>query len=378
MARWDDERMMRREPSAKSASVGVTRTRLAVEEELGWLFREQPTEDFGIDAHMEVVDGEIVKGKLLALQIKSGRSFFQEKGPDGWWFRPHDDHVRYWTNHSLPVVLVMYRPETGQCYWQLINDRTLVETSTGGWKVLVPERQVLNEGARGPLRVAAGDCRDVAGAQARRSTGVSGGGEGNWYRLRMPENVRTQVISTIYRTADEVGWDRLAAHDRTKLLTEWVDDPVVGGVLSPYFPDYGIRVWLKDAPLKEYSRAKEGLGPYARYVTKRYQTPDEIVLAVCGNGWSVESGTLDFGPRRCSATNGRVRRHVFWGEVSEFKNLLYAALDAAREDFLNPIVVLLHRENQSVEHDDDRRAAIAGRAGAELKYLARAETSISE
>ena len=378
MARWDDERMMRRKPSARSASLGVTRTRLAVEEELGWLFREQPTEDFGIDAHIEVVDGEIVKGKLLALQIKSGKSFFQEQGSDGWWFRPDDDHVRYWTNHSLPVVLVMYHPETEQCHWQLINGRTLVETTTGGWKVLVPERQTLNESARGPLRVAAGGYRDVAGAQVRRSTGVSGEGEGGWYRLRMPENVRTQVISAIYRRADDVGWDRLAARDKTKLLEEWVDDPAVGGVLSPYFPAYGIRVWLKDAPLKEYSSAKEGIGPYAQYVTMRYQTPDEIVLATCGAGWSVEPGTVEFKPWRCSATNGNVRRHVLWGEVSAFKHLLYAALDTAREDSLKPIVVLLHRENQSVAHDHGRRADIASRAQIKLTYLVRTETSNSE
>jgi hypothetical protein len=371
--------MMLQKPSAKWGSRGVARTRLAVEEELGWLFREQFAEDFGIDAHMEVVDGEIVTGKLLALQIKSGKSFFQEQGPDGWWFRPTDDHVRYWTNHSLPVVLVMYHPETGQCHWQLINGSTLVETSTGGSKVLVPERQVLNGSAREPLRAVAHGRRDVASSQeSRRSTGVSDGGAGSWYRQRMPEDVRTQVVSTVYRRADEVGWDRLPPHDRTKLLAAWVDDPAVGGVLAPYFPDYGIRVWLKDSTLKEYPRAKEGFGPYARYVTTRYQTPDEIVLAVCGDGWSVEPGTVNVRPSRCSATNGSGRRHIFWGEVSGFKELLYAALGMAGEDSLQPIVVLLHRENQSVIHGHGRRADMAGRAQIELRYLARAETPVSE
>jgi hypothetical protein len=32
------------------------------------LFREQSTEDYGIDAHNEVDDGEDVSGRLLALQ----------------------------------------------------------------------------------------------------------------------------------------------------------------------------------------------------------------------------------------------------------------------------------------------------------------------
>ncbi|MBB1158145.1 DUF4365 domain-containing protein [Amycolatopsis dendrobii] len=64
--------MTRRKPSSRTASLGPAQTRLAVVSELGWLFREQPTEDYGVDAQIEVVDGETVRGKLLALQIKSG------------------------------------------------------------------------------------------------------------------------------------------------------------------------------------------------------------------------------------------------------------------------------------------------------------------
>lgn len=100
---------MKRPASAKTASIGVTRTKLAVEEELGWLFREQPTEDYGIDAHTEIVEDELVLGRLLGLQIKSGQSWFDEPDPSGWWFRPKPEHVSYWTSHSLPVVVVPLR-----------------------------------------------------------------------------------------------------------------------------------------------------------------------------------------------------------------------------------------------------------------------------
>ncbi|CNE48023.1 Uncharacterised protein [Mycobacterium tuberculosis] len=146
---------MRRNPSAKIASEGVTHTQQAIEDELGWLFRNQPTEDYGIDAQAEVVDGEAVRGRLLALQIKSGMSWFKEAGPGGWWFRPDQAHVQYWTNHSLPVVVVLYHPETKRCHWQLVNRETLVRTSTGGWKLMVPESQLLDASAREPLREAA-------------------------------------------------------------------------------------------------------------------------------------------------------------------------------------------------------------------------------
>lgn len=147
--------MPTRKRSAKVASVGVTRTQLYVEEKLDWLFREQPTEDYGIDAHVEVVDGEDVLGRLLALQIKSGESWFTEPAHGGWWYRPDEDHVTYWTNHSLPVVVVLYNPVSKLCHWQIVTAKTLERSKTGGWKLLVPTAHVLNADAATAWRDAA-------------------------------------------------------------------------------------------------------------------------------------------------------------------------------------------------------------------------------
>lgn len=132
----------------------MTHARLAVQSELGWLFREQD-EDYGIDAQVEVVDGETVRGKLLALQIKGGRSLFREPGPGGWWFRPKAAHVQYWTNHSLPVAVILYDPDTNRCHWQLVNSHTLKATPGGGSRLLVPKAQVLDKNAREALCKAA-------------------------------------------------------------------------------------------------------------------------------------------------------------------------------------------------------------------------------
>jgi hypothetical protein len=147
-----------RKPSAKVASVGVTRTQLYVEEQLEWLFREQPTEDYGIDAHVEIVDGENVRGRLLALQIKSGASWFHEPADGGWWYRPDEDHVTYWLHHSLPVVVVLYDPIDKACHWQLVNATTLEQSKNGGWKLFVPEANLLDAQAAEAWRsAAAGD-----------------------------------------------------------------------------------------------------------------------------------------------------------------------------------------------------------------------------
>jgi hypothetical protein len=122
-----------------AASLGVTHTKLAIEK-LGWLFREQPTEDYGIDAQVELVENGNVEGRLIALQIKSGNSWFSKPAPDGWWYYPDTAHVSYWTNNSLPVIVVLVDPDAERCYWQIIRSSTLLKTSGGNWKVLVLSR----------------------------------------------------------------------------------------------------------------------------------------------------------------------------------------------------------------------------------------------
>lgn len=54
----------------------------AVEEALrkmGWLFRDQPISDFGIDAHAEPTSDDVPTGQLIALQIKSGAAYFRKR-----------------------------------------------------------------------------------------------------------------------------------------------------------------------------------------------------------------------------------------------------------------------------------------------------------
>jgi|SRR5450755_1209115 len=104
----------------------------------GWLFREQPTHDYGIDAHVEIVSDERPTGKLIALQIKAGPSFFAEESRDAFIFRTDDKHIAYWVGHSMPVVIILYNPETKQAFWQHVA-RDTVETTGKGWKLLVPK-----------------------------------------------------------------------------------------------------------------------------------------------------------------------------------------------------------------------------------------------
>lgn len=125
---------------------GVSWIEHLVSAELGWFFRPQDVADFGIDAHLEIVEEGSGKptGRLLGVQIKSGSSYFEKVTEDGWWFPCSSEHVAYWLGHSLPVVVMLYEPTAKRVYWQHVSNQTVVSTGKGS-KIHVPRRNELSE-----------------------------------------------------------------------------------------------------------------------------------------------------------------------------------------------------------------------------------------
>jgi hypothetical protein len=149
-----------------------------VTSELGWIFREQPTVDVGIDAHLEVVDSaaSTATGQLLGVQIKSGLSYFRSATHGGWWFTCNAAHASYWLGHSLPVLVMLYNPKTRKVYWQHVSNHTAVSTGKA-WKVLVPEDQELNAQSMADLRPLARTASQVSALGSLLTWGVTGNEE---------------------------------------------------------------------------------------------------------------------------------------------------------------------------------------------------------
>ena len=115
-----------------------------------WMFREQPIDDIGIDAHMEITETTGEPKQLIALQIKSGASWFGEKKDDCVIFRSiNERQYNYWTMNSLPCIVVLYNPDDDICIWQKLTAETIERTNDGkgkGFFVRVPLNQIfLNE-----------------------------------------------------------------------------------------------------------------------------------------------------------------------------------------------------------------------------------------
>lgn len=116
---------------------GIFAVGQVITKELKWIFREALKPDIGVDAYIEACEFKVPTGKTLALQIKSGKSYFLETNSEGVFYRGDIKHLEYWKNHSIPVLLVLHNPKDSQCYWQVL-DNQYIFTNKKTWKIFLP------------------------------------------------------------------------------------------------------------------------------------------------------------------------------------------------------------------------------------------------
>ncbi len=140
--------------------IGVYSVAKIFTEELKWIFREQPINDFGIDGFVEITSNcfklkdLVPTGKLLGVQIKSGKSFFKEGKAFSYVFRGSKRHLQYWLNYSIAVILVIYDKETNLAYWQEVNKSTITTTEKS-FKINIPKCNLLKNESGEQLKMIA-------------------------------------------------------------------------------------------------------------------------------------------------------------------------------------------------------------------------------
>lgn len=123
--------------------LGVNETEKIVIQNLGWIFREQPIVDVGLDAIIEQVENGAPTGRFIAVQIKSGSGNFY-KTQKGLSHYVTNIHYNYWLNLSIPIILIAHIPEEGKTYWQEITETNL-KRNKKSWKIEIPFKQEFNE-----------------------------------------------------------------------------------------------------------------------------------------------------------------------------------------------------------------------------------------
>lgn len=135
---------------------GVRMVDQIISDDLRWIFRDLRKADLGIDAQIELISPEKRgTGRLIAAQIKCGPSYFKERTESGFVFRGKSKHLRYWIEHSLPIMVILCDPVDGKCYWQEVSTAN-TELLTKGWKLIVPFTHILGAGSKHALTSLAG------------------------------------------------------------------------------------------------------------------------------------------------------------------------------------------------------------------------------
>ncbi|WP_157529084.1 PIN-like domain-containing protein [Nocardia sp. NRRL S-836] len=184
----------------------------------------------------------------------------------------------------------------------------------------------------------------------------------------VPHDVARELVLEIDRRMAQNKATTLTSSAEHRAISEWLDDPDIGGVLDDYFHPTAAREWIEKTVLRPRLSALYGVGPHAELVSLRFQSADEIIDTVCGTDWRVEPGTLGIRPYNCIATNGVDRRYVCWGFDNYLNELLTAATQQQTEGLGRPLIVFLHLGTLP---DREYLTAELDKVGVDAAYLKR-------
>jgi hypothetical protein len=107
--------MPRYKRTSVTAKVGLNFVRSVVEGAGSLFHKIEQESDLGIDALLEFVREEHPLNQLIALQVKSGASYYDKKRDECLF--PVASHRDYWTKYPVPVVGIVYISSLGKACW---------------------------------------------------------------------------------------------------------------------------------------------------------------------------------------------------------------------------------------------------------------------
>lgn len=188
---------------------------------------------------------------------------------------------------------------------------------------------------------------------------------------QVPPEVRAEVIRHLYSRAEQLDWENLGVREKSRQYSVWLEDEAVGGWLLNFIPsDVAVRVWMKDGPMKEYSRAVLGVGPNAKYVEHPRCTPESVVSATLGEQWTVVPDSIEVKPARCRAQSSEGETVVIWGRAKDFRYLVFAVLELLVSGVEAAVIAIVETPaTPTGKAARERMQAIAQRCGAKLRFI---------
>lgn len=103
-----------------TAKSGINFVRSAVEGGGSLFHKIEAENDLGIDGLIELVRDERPLNRQVAVQVKSGSSYYNSSGEEC--LIPIESHREYWLNHPLPVLGIVFVPALGVAHWVNIKN----------------------------------------------------------------------------------------------------------------------------------------------------------------------------------------------------------------------------------------------------------------
>jgi hypothetical protein len=188
---------------------------------------------------------------------------------------------------------------------------------------------------------------------------------------RVPPEQIEAVVKELYAAADRLDWEHLAPARRTAQYDKWVTEPPIGGVLAQYMSSENARSWIKDGPMKEYSRARLGAGRYAQFGPANGPTAEQIVSHALGATTSLVSKSVGIKPFHCLATTNGDTTYLAWGDARNIRHLVWACISylAERPADRAVIVVLETLDHPTTSAEKARHSRIGKQCSIEIKYF---------
>jgi hypothetical protein len=189
--------------------------------------------------------------------------------------------------------------------------------------------------------------------------------------MRIPKEIEQKIVRKLYADAKTLDWATLTPQQHSAQYAKWVADTEVGGRLREYLSDAEARVWIKDGPMKEWSRSLSGVGKYAGLVEDAEDVPTKLVRKALGADWEADRSTIRAKPLRVVARKGEDETVVTWAGSKDLKHLVWAALTANAEGDARPWVVCIVETFTKPTPANERNAQLrlAKRCGLRLVHV---------
>lgn len=141
-----DSKFPKRTSQSQKGLIGQVRFQQFVLEQLGCIYHTVNQEnDSGIDGYIELVQNEQVIGKLIAVQIKHGNSYFRKKTKTGYKYTGSMKHLNYYLNQQQPVFIILINDSFSECLWvEFSIDKLFGVQNSSNWSIEIPYKNRLD------------------------------------------------------------------------------------------------------------------------------------------------------------------------------------------------------------------------------------------